>query len=576
MSMPNATAPSITRNVRQAIDTPGESVDPHSRENKSARLEDSTSAHVSPVITSPSIRRIPSRSNRTAPPSPLAGKGNPPRNLEDGEMSPDLDHDTPHLLDRDESPDPFRDTGRQGTDVSMEDDRLHWTPKSLVETRQTFRRGTGTDLGDPRGYNAAGLNTIRTSGRIAPRAQSNPPPPSFFLQPGFEFEKTKTPTSRDHNPHGPMPVLQPVEPDIQYMLDDATLNDGNFHRALFYPSDIVKGLLPTQLEAIEANPDVWVAISYFNGGETMHAILQDTTLRMKEWMQRADITYSSILTPFYPQPTQMGASSHGTKGNRGGRNTRNGPGTRGSHGTRGGRGGPGGSVNRENTKTSYEGLNTAFLKVNNRETVRLLTEWQTFAIDNLLTFHASPLLGEERPWVVCLIYSNEEGEDEETEKKILYTIKQGLWSDNRFIGLLAGKSAAPGSTMDKVLAFTNSLDLASNGYMIKKQGHNPWVWTLFAPPFATRGNLDMPTSRRQAIMDKAEKTVRSYISTKQYAWGETMVWGEQVECALCKITTHHTFQCPFPNVAGWQGPKEGLFNEIREARKRRSARNEFT
>ncbi|KAJ3870879.1 hypothetical protein F5051DRAFT_434296 [Lentinula edodes] len=266
MSMPNATAPSITRNVRQAIDTPGESVDPHSRENKSARLEDSTSAHVSPVITSPSIWRIPSRSNRTAPPSPLAGKGNPHRNLKDGEISPDLDHDTPHLLDRDESPDPFKDTGRQGTDVSMEDDRLHWTPKSLVETRQTFRRGTGTDLGDPRGYNAA------VAGLHPEPSPTHLPPPSSSNQ-ASNLKRQRPQPPEIITPHGPMPVLQPVEPDIQYMLDDATLNDGNFHRALFYPSDI-----PTQLEAIEANPDAWVAISYFNGGETMHAILQDTTL----------------------------------------------------------------------------------------------------------------------------------------------------------------------------------------------------------------------------------------------------------------------------------------------------------
>ncbi|KAJ3834166.1 hypothetical protein F5878DRAFT_665015 [Lentinula raphanica] len=580
-NMPSQANGSLTQ------DLPDDSEYPLPRGNKSARLDRTSTAHITPIATSPTFRKVPSRDNSVDPESPLRDRSKAAGDLEE-EVAGD-ESDPMEALGEETSPanpsqaDPFvvdAGSGEESSDDSMKAP----TPSHLQQ-----EEGAGSESEDEDVVNrtpgpltgritkfALAQDRNSTSGMIRAYRQAATtnhavPPPDFFIPPPFDTERRRIPTRVDDNPHGPIYVLQPPEPDVLRMLGSATLNDGNFHCALFYPMDLLQGLLPVQLETMIKDSRRWVAIHFFNGGNLMHEELQNSTQKLKDWLQDADISYIKIITPFYAQGlpglSNPPSSSRSTGNDRDSH--------RGSRGGRGRRGRGHVALDRGNTRTrppknAYEGLNTAFVKVEHADDVDMLTQWQTFALDNLFTFHALPLFSEDRPWVVCLIYTNEEGTDRHTKQRILYAIKQGLWSDGQFISAVSRRTTSAGTApMSKVLSFTNSLDLQYNGYEITKPGASPKVWCLYAPPFTAEcapGTIVLETLERS---DTIEKSIRTHISKLHFHWRDTIVWGETVECALCKINTHHTFQCPFPAVAGWQGPSESLPKEIEKANKKR-------
>ncbi|KAJ4486669.1 hypothetical protein C8J55DRAFT_487639 [Lentinula edodes] len=88
----------------------------------------------------------------------------------------------------------------------------------------------------------------------------NKPPPKLDL---FSFNEDEDGTLAETigNLHGRLEFSGPTEKGIREMFNMTFLNDGRFRHAIFYPSDLMQGLLDGKAKMILVGKDRWVAIS---------------------------------------------------------------------------------------------------------------------------------------------------------------------------------------------------------------------------------------------------------------------------------------------------------------------------
>ncbi|KAJ3805253.1 hypothetical protein F5876DRAFT_69954 [Lentinula aff. lateritia] len=135
----------------------------------------------------------------------------------------------------------------------------------------------------------------------------NKPPPKLDL---FSFNEDEDGTLAETigNLHGCLDFSGPAKKGIREMFNMTFLYDGCFRHAIFYPSDLMQGLSDGKAKMILAGKDRWVAIIFFNGGNTMHQKIKlkanpaeedQAEAVMEEAMKLQDnnMVFSNLLAP---------------------------------------------------------------------------------------------------------------------------------------------------------------------------------------------------------------------------------------------------------------------------------------
>ncbi|KAJ3857073.1 hypothetical protein EV368DRAFT_78029 [Lentinula lateritia] len=123
-----------------------------------------------------------------------------------------------------------------------------------------------------RASTAPPTSTMATRSSNAGRSSGGLPAPLLFEGPAhprssFSLLSTKPPRtvkSQSH-PHGPLDFSGPPSPEIARRFRMSSLNEGYFQKAVFYPSDVFKGISPERIETYLSGD--YIAIVLFNGGQ---------------------------------------------------------------------------------------------------------------------------------------------------------------------------------------------------------------------------------------------------------------------------------------------------------------------
>ncbi|KAJ3914956.1 hypothetical protein F5877DRAFT_82279 [Lentinula edodes] len=298
-----------------------------------------------------------------------------------------------------------------------------------------------------------------------------PPTNSDTLRPrpNYRVERNKEVRFGYDNPHEPLEFSGPPSAEIARRFRKSSLNEGYFHKAVFYPSDILKGISAERVE--EYTSGNYAAIVLFNGGQLMHQELKDTMNDVRTFLEKAGCEDLEINSPFYndlnPNKEQNAGRGRGRASWR-----------------QRGRGGTGTSTHTtEQRNDRYQGRNVAFTLIQPPSLRTLILSLQTFALSNILAFHAVEPSKENMPWVVYILFVTSTKADETMRDRIEHTIRKDLANDGSLSRDLAYCSKVEGTTSDKVQSFIDSIEVRDAAYESTEKRQRCHVWTLYAAPF---------------------------------------------------------------------------------------------
>ncbi|KAJ3911918.1 hypothetical protein F5877DRAFT_72815 [Lentinula edodes] len=468
--------------------------------NKNRRLHESQSAHQSPTGSSPN------KANRKIPyMTGITTLGSRDHSMEMVEMEPPEDSREGEGRSGESNYNPYSDPGNTSMHANAT------SPDPFTTPPQSSRRAPAdASTPNPRSKHLA-AKVKRTF---------EPVPLYSVVKVGtLDEERTKGVLFGYDNPHGPLDFSGPPSSEIARRFRMSSLNEGYFQKAVFYPSDF------------------------------MHQELPDTMSNIRTFLEEAGCEDLEINSPFY---NDLNADKERPSGRgRGKPNWR-----------RRGRGGSEQPQRGEDAKNDrYKGRNVAFALVQPPAVRTLILSLQTFALSNILAFHATEPSTENIPWVVCILFVTSTKADAAMGDKIEHTIRKGLATDERLARDLANSSRVEGTTSDKVQSFIDSTEVRDAGYESTEKHQRCHVWTLYAAPFAN--------SESFITRDADERLIRKYISTKQFEMGTIDISGAYTECKLCKSNEHQTHGCQYryPEYKNWKGPKQEIHKEVEEYKK---------
>ncbi|GAW05506.1 hypothetical protein LENED_007369 [Lentinula edodes] len=439
--------------------------------NKNRRLGVSQSAHQSPVGSSPNKanRKIPTNGVRLTASSASSA----------GTISMDLSEDDrrEELSDREEE----------------QHGRISYNPNTDPENASMHADPFQTPL-----TNSDTLRP-RPNYRVVKSIRTFEPVPLYsIVKVGtIAEERNKGVRFGYDNPHEPLEFSGPPSAEIARRFRKSSLNEGYFHKAVFYPSDIFKGISAERVE--EYTSGNYVAIVLFNGGQFMHQELKDTMNDVRTFLEEAGCEDLEINSPFYNDLNPNKEQNTGKGRGRASWRQR-------------GRGGTGTSTHKtEQRNDRYQGRNVAFALIQPPSLRTLILSLQTFALSNILAFHAVEPSKDNMPWVVCILFVTSTKADETMRDRIEHTIRKDLANDGNLSRDLAYCSKVEGTTSDKVQSFIDSTEVRDAGYESTEKRQRCHVWTLYAAPFAN--------SESYPTRDIDERRIRRYISTKQFEMG---------------------------------------------------------
>ncbi|KAJ3725100.1 hypothetical protein C8R42DRAFT_640021 [Lentinula raphanica] len=334
--------------------------------------------------------------------------------------------------------------------------------------------------------------------------------------------------------------------------DDCSINEGNFIRALFYPSYIFQTITPEHIE-LYCNPaNKFLAFVFFNGGNAMHTSYRKTIIDLTAFLHRIGCKPDEIQVnvPFYDH---LGVENHQNRSKKPKRGKFGKEKPREKEAVEGIS--PAGY---EKENDSYRGPNTAFIMIESNNIRRRLLRLQTFAVTKLLTFHVVELSIEHRPWVVCLMFTNSPKVTEYIADGIRWAIRKAIRDNKYILDQIAKYSGSPGTAQQRTQSFINTIHVFPANYAATKKGQQCTVWKIYAAPFAKGDSFTQ--------IDRREQKVRMWISKLRLQFESIDIWGEVIECTRCKLLEHQAFACVFQSGKHWNGPKDGIGKLLQEVK----------
>ncbi|KAJ7143650.1 hypothetical protein C8R46DRAFT_1132648 [Mycena filopes] len=173
--------------------------------------------------------------------------------------------------------------------------------------------------------------------------------------------------------------------------------------------------------------------------------------------------------------------------------------------------------------------------------------YQTFAVNESLTFHAISFDLEVECWVIMTISGHAVRDDPKWMIKVLGQIKRRLWANTAFLNFVNTVLAAAGvagSARERVVQATKSFELVYVDTGDKKGDHAP-VYQLTGQPISN----DPTTHRRWLAL------IRGLQGGYVVGMHELVIDKRFVDCTWCKSKMHPAHGCPFHGIEGWLGTK---------------------
>ena len=175
---------------------------------------------------------------------------------------------------------------------------------------------------------------------------------------------------------------------------------------------------------------------------------------------------------------------------------------------------------------------------------KYLLWYQTFAVNESLTFSAVPFDKMLQSWVIMTISGDAVKETDIAKRKALSAIKSVLWVNKDFRAF-ADRACAfnkiAGSAAERAYHATSSFDLTYVDTCDAKGDHAP-IWQLTGKPL---------------VLDPAQHARYLHIIRSQdYFVGlhPLLIGKRHLDCSWCKSTMHPAHKCPFPLIKDWHGP----------------------
>ncbi|KAJ3817543.1 hypothetical protein F5880DRAFT_1618176 [Lentinula raphanica] len=263
--------------------------------NKNPRLNDSQSAHKTPVVSSPD------KANRKVPNQTTQSQGSPPQRPSAADSDEDMQHET-----EDEESNTERAPGnpRRKVTYNPADDPENMSMHAQREVDDVFTVGTqvlvpatpdedtapkpGARIPSP----TAPVNsddeqeTRRPNTRTISFANRSAMPALTLIRvDSFDEERDRIVFGTGENPHGRI-----EEPEAFYsageklILQHCSANEGHFIKALFYPSYIFQGVTPDRVERYCKPDSGFLALVFFNGGNALHTKYRKTVSDLTEFL----------------------------------------------------------------------------------------------------------------------------------------------------------------------------------------------------------------------------------------------------------------------------------------------------
>ncbi|CDO71548.1 hypothetical protein BN946_scf184911.g18 [Trametes cinnabarina] len=182
-------------------------------------------------------------------------------------------------------------------------------------------------------------------------------------------------------------------------------------------------------------------------------------------------------------------------------------------------------------------------------TLRDYLLWQeVFALHPALSFSVHAIVPDRQPWTI-MVLTGKPGAVEDTphaKKDVLAAIKKTLWANADFCHFVAHQVAdnwgEQGELDARVKAASDTLDIA----VVSAEANGS------ERPVPAYLILAKPVSHDRAAH---QEWIRHFKAPKVYWRGayRLEVGQAQLDCKLCKETTHCAWDCPLPKVPGWAG-----------------------
>ncbi|KAJ3749690.1 hypothetical protein DFH05DRAFT_1521310 [Lentinula detonsa] len=453
--------------------------------NENPRLNESQSAHKTPIVSSPD------KTNRKVPNQTTQSQGSPPRRSSTADSDEDMQRESedegsntehgPSIPRHKAAYNPPVDPGNTSMHTQREVSDVFTAGMQVLVTAAP-NKGTTSIPGIP--YPTPQVNSDDEQEIRRPNTRTIPftnrtamPALTLIKVNSFDEERTRIVYGTGENPHGRI-----EEPEAFYsvgeklILQHCSANEGHFLKALFYPSYVFQEVTPNRVERYCEPDSGFLALIFFNGGNTLHTKYRKTVSDLTEFLIRIGCGAKDIQinAPFYQRPKtkENNTSQQSTSRSRGGA-------PKGKAKIRTNQGGlsPVGHP-KENDK--YIGPNTAFVKLESFSLQRKLLRFQTIAVSKTLTFHVITPSIIYRPWIVCTMFANTLKTSEYISDGIRWAIRKAIRDDPTLVNTIAECSGNMGTAQQRVQFFTDTIEVCNANYTATKEGQVRSAWLTYA------------------------------------------------------------------------------------------------
>ncbi|KAJ7051043.1 hypothetical protein C8F01DRAFT_999880, partial [Mycena amicta] len=280
----------------------------------------------------------------------------------------------------------------------------------------------------------------------------------------------------------------------------------SFEKVVLPFGTLTQNLSKEQTDAIQADPDAYVAIIPFNAGKALYTAKPHLNRDVKDFLMSLKLqTAGQNLTLAMPRPHTP-----------------------------------------SRMKRDYDGPWPMILGGASSDLKEVILWFQTFTVSPDLTFSAIKFDTSVECWIIMTIGGDAVEDTDEAKKKVLGTLKQQLWGDTLFVNFvdcILAKKGIQRPKLRRVVEATNTFALTyvetDNQHGVKAP-----VYQLTAQPIS-----DEPDNHRQWI-GLVQNVAKKCIVNMQALEIEQC----QIECVHCKSKMHPGHKCKQPKTPGWLGP----------------------
>ncbi|KAJ7727578.1 hypothetical protein B0H16DRAFT_1428949 [Mycena metata] len=319
-------------------------------------------------------------------------------------------------------------------------------------------------------------------------------------------DMTGLPTYADQNPNAQMTKGNP-EPEVLPCVERITVpyTLGTFPRISMPFPRLTQNMSPGQVQGIEAAPKQYIALLPHGTGRSFYQRRPHANREAKAFIESFDLDTDGI-------DIALPIAHHPGKKPR-----------------------------------DFDGPWPMILSGASPELRDFLLWYQTFAVNENVTFHAIAFNLDAEDWVIMTISGDAVHPDARSIAKALGSIKRRLWADTTFVNFVNAvfaQAGIGGSACERVVEATKSFQLTYIDTGNAKGDHAP-VYQLTGKPISKE-----PETHRRWL-----SLIRGLRGGYVVGMHALVIDKRFVDCVWCKSKMHPAHGCPFHGVDGWLGTK---------------------